>query len=245
MKRRILMVLAAAVLALAARPGAAQETLPGTTPVSPPVPTPPPATEQAPAPPTPPSIQPGCGIHVLRLDHRKPVNILVPRPVPFVEHVSSLQVVVRPEKRIEHRTVIKWREVDRVVPCTVMKPVTETCPGTGECKTTWVPCTEMKTVKEREYYAVPVDVPVMVDVPSLQPLDIVVPRTDYVLENIPYWQVCPEYVIAPGPTGRCPRYEITPPECHGDHPVVVPPAPAAVPERETTPVPQGETVPGR
>lgn len=228
MKRRIVACLATVLLALAARPGAAQQLPAEPEPVAPPRPAQevPPGTERVPSPtpaenPPPaeaPTLPPGCGVRVLWLDHWVPVERLVPREVITEERRPSLEVAYREEKRTVIETVLKSREVERLVPCAVLKPVTETCAETGQCTTVWKPCTEMKPVKELEYYAVPEPRTIVVQVPFVRAAEVITPRRTILIENLTIMQKCPEAMVIPGPTGRPDRYELVPRPCHDEHP---------------------------
>jgi hypothetical protein len=221
MKRRIFSCVTVALLALAARPGAAQEKPPGGEGVLPPpkpVPTLPPAPAPVTAPEPAPLVPPGCGVRVLWLEHQVPVERLVPREVITEERRPSMEVAYRDEKREVIETVVKSREVERLVPCTVMKPFTETCPETGQCTTVWKPCTEMRTVKEPEYYAVQQPRTVVVPVPYLKPAEIVVPHKTIVLEYLTTTMKHHEAVVIPGPECQPTPYVMPPQPCHDEHP---------------------------
>jgi hypothetical protein len=215
MKRQIVAFLTAALLGLVARPGMAQQELPpGRAPVPPrpveqlcPAPLPVTAPEAAPVAP------PGCGVRVLWLNHLEPVQRLVPRQVVTEERRPTLEVAYRDETRVITEVVVKSREVERQVPCTVMKPVKETCPETGQCTTVWTPCTELKTVKEVEYYAAPEERKILVSVPYLKPAEIVVPRKTVVLEYLTTMQKRQEAVVIPGPEGVPTPYVLAPQAC--------------------------------
>jgi hypothetical protein len=215
MKRRIIVCLTTALLALAVRPGMAQQEVP---PGRAPVPTLPAAPLPVAVPQAAPTVPPGCGVRVLWLDHLEPVQRLVPREVVTEERQPSLEVAYREEKRVVTEVVVKSREVERLVSCTVLKPVTETCPETGQCTTVLKPCTEVKPVKELEYYAVPEERTVVVSVPYLKPVEIVVPRKTVVLEYLTTMKKCSEAVVIPGPEGQPTPYVMPPQPCHDVYP---------------------------
>jgi hypothetical protein len=155
---------------------------------------------------------------VLWQDQWVPVHRLVPREVITEERRPSLEVAYREEKRTVVETVLKSREVERLVPCAVLRPVTETCPETGQCTTVWKPCTEMKPVKELEYYAVAEPRTIVVQVPFVRAAEVVTPRRTILIENLTILQNHPGAIVIPGPEGRPDRFELVPKTCHEDHP---------------------------
>jgi hypothetical protein len=225
MRKRISPCLAAALLALAARPGAAQERPPVTGAV------PPPATVTLPAVPAPaPAPDTHCGTNrVLWMERQVPVQTLVPREIITEQRTPTLEVAYREENRVVTELVVRSRQVERQVPCTVMKPVTETCPETGECTTVWKPCTEIRTVQEPEYYSVPETRTVVVRVPYLRPAELIVPRRTIALEYHTALQIRDEPVVIPGPEYPPTRYVMPPEPPHEDCPLARPELPPAAP----------------
>src|SRR5262249_55452526 len=150
MRKRIFMGLAVGVVALVIRPAAAQEKepLPKQEPLPPAKEAPPPLV---PVPPPPPGSR--C-IKALVLDHMVPIQRLVPREVITEVRTPGQVVAYRDEKHVITEMVVKSREVTRLVPCTVMKPVLEGCEA-GKCTPVMKPCVEMKEVKDVEFYTVP------------------------------------------------------------------------------------------
>jgi hypothetical protein len=221
MGKRISPCLAAALVALAARPGAAQERPPGTEAVPPPATAAPPA---APAPALPaPAPDTHCGTNrVLWMERQVPVQTLVPREIITEERTPTLEVAYREENRTVTEMVVRSRDVERQVPCTVMKPVTETCPETGECTTVWKPCTEIRTVREPEYYSVPETRTVVVRVPYLRPAELVVPRKTVAFEYRTAMQIREEPVVIPGPEIPPTRWVMPPEPPHEECPMTPP-----------------------
>jgi hypothetical protein len=206
-----------ALMALAVRPGAAQERLPVPQPVPSPTPEAAPASLSA--------LPPGCGVKVLWLEHSVPVTRLVPREVITEERRPSLEVAYREEKRVITEMIVKSREVEKQVPCTVMMPVTETCPETGECKTVYKPCTDIRTVKETEFYTVPEQRTLIVRVPYVKPAEIVVVRKAIVAEYRTILQKKEQPVVLPGPEGRPDRWILAPKVCPTDEVLTLPAQP--------------------
>jgi hypothetical protein len=203
--------LAVALLAGVTGSGAAQELPPTPERVPPPVPNELPA---APAPVVAPAPLPeaGCGPNqVLWMERLVPVHTLAPREIVTEERRPSLEVAYRDEKQVVTELVVRSREVERAVPCTVLKPVTETCPETGQCTTVWKPCTEIKIVKETEFYSVPEQTTLVVRVPYLRPAELVVPRKTIALEYHTALQKQEEPIVIPGYEVPPTRY-VMPPE---------------------------------
>jgi hypothetical protein len=108
------------------------------------------------------------GIKVLWAEHEVPIQRLEPREVIRTIKRPTFVVAYREEKRTVHDTVVKTRDVERLVPCTTMQPCTVTDPCTGHCTTVLKSVTEMKLVKDVECYSVPVTREVTVKVPYLK-----------------------------------------------------------------------------
>jgi hypothetical protein len=224
MKKRISAWLTVALLAGAAGSGLAQELPPGTERAPVPVPNELPAAPApvaTPAPVVAPALLPEAGCcpnRVLWMEHLVPVHTLAPREIITEERRPTLEVAYRDEKQVVTELVVHTREVEKLVPCTVLKPVTQTCPETGQCTTVLEPCTEMKVVKETEYYSVPEQKTIVVPVPYLRPAELIVPRKAIALEYHTAFNKTEEPIVIPGHEVPPTRYVMPPepphPDCH-------------------------------
>lgn len=180
MSRLLLLAGAAASLALACR---AQEPSPkeAVPQLSPPqAEVPPPAAAACPA--------GGCCEAPHRLDYRviwRPevcaVQSIRGADIPVLVHVKSLRVVTKPERRLVTVYVIEKKEVERSVPVTRMVDCVVKDPSTGECHTECQPVTEMKVIKDTEFYTTPKEQEIFVPVSKVEEFDDVIPRKATVL----------------------------------------------------------------
>jgi hypothetical protein len=199
---------------LGVRPSAAQEGVPVPQAVQPPA--------VAAAPLDAPGLHAGCGVKVLWMEHQVPVTRLVPREVLTPERRQTLEVAYREEKHTITEMVVKSREVEKLVPCTVMTPLPETCPETGECRMVYKPCVEMRPVKETEFYTVPEQRTLIVKVPYVKPAEIVVMRKAIIAEYLTILQKKEQPVVIPGPEGRPDQWIVAPKTCPTFDPVPLP-----------------------
>jgi hypothetical protein len=146
------------------------------------------ATEPQPAPP---AACPagGCACETPpRLDYRvlwqpeaHAVQTLEGRDIIVKTPVRSLRVVTKPEKRLVMVYVIKPKVVERTVPVTHMVDCVVKDPATGECHTVCQPVTEMKLVKDTEFYSTPEEKVIFVPVSKVEEFDDFVTRKVTVL----------------------------------------------------------------
>lgn len=128
----------------------------------------------------PPSDKPG--VKILWLEHERPITRLVGREVITEKKFTTLEVQYRTEKRCVTDVVLKPKEVVKEETCTVMKPVEEIDPHTGQCCTVLKPCTETKLVKETCFVAVAEPRTIEVQVPFLKPVEKIVLSRNTVFE---------------------------------------------------------------
>jgi hypothetical protein len=172
-------------------------------------------------------IEPGCeercptGVRILWAETDVPCQSLVPREVVTLVKQPGFEIAYREEKRVVADVVIKPREVEHAVTCTVMKEVKTTDPVTGECSTVTQPCTEVRVVKETVYSAERQERPVVVLIPYLRRIDTVAPRKDLLLEYRTEMRKegFPVRVAEDVPPPRV--IHVTPP-CETDHHGVIP-----------------------
>ncbi len=157
------------------------------------------------------------GVKVLWLEHEHPIQVLVPREVITEQKRPTLEVFYREEKRKVTEMVVKEKQEPREIPFTTMKPCTEICPSTGHPITVMKPFTEMRTVKETVFCAVPEEREIIVKVPYIKEVEEVVPRKTVILEYktelqkrpsavaIPTVEYQPRWLIVPKPP--CPDAE--------------------------------------
>lgn len=178
-----LFLLAGLATLLAAWPCRAQESAPKE--IVPNIPPP-----QAEAPPQAAAACPtgGCCEAPGRLDYRviwrpevTPVQSIHGEDIVVLTHFKSLRVVTTPERRLVTVYVIKSKEVERTVPVTHMVDCVVKDPATGECHTECQPVTEMKVVKDTEFYSTPVEKEIFVPTSKVEEFDDVVPRKVTVL----------------------------------------------------------------
>lgn len=157
------------------------------------------------------------GVKVLWLERDEPIQVLVPREVITEQKRPTLEVFYRDEKRKVTEMVVKEKQVPREIPFTTMKPCTEICPSTGHPITVMKPFTEMRTIKETVFCAVPEERDIVIKVPYLKEVEEVVPRKTVILEYktelkkrpsalaIPTVEYKPRWLIVPKPP--CPHPE--------------------------------------
>jgi hypothetical protein len=141
--------------------------------------------EQLPAPEelAPADCTPPCpDFKILWLEYDVPITRLVPREVISQRKSPTFEVAYRDETREVCETLLRPREVDRVISCITQKEVTEIDPSCGQPVTVKKPVVETRTVKETEYYAVPVTRKVTVKVPYLKQAEEIVTQKTVLLE---------------------------------------------------------------
>ncbi len=179
MRITIMALAALATMGLEGRSGPAQERLPE--PVAAPQKETPPPSHQTTEP-----CAPHCpsqpGFKVLWVERDVPIQTLVPREVVTMVPTTTFEVAYREEKRVFNEIVLRPREVEKPITSCTLKPVTVTCPQTGECTTVMQPCTEVKMVKQTEFYPVEVKRELIERIPYLRTVEIQVPRKDLILE---------------------------------------------------------------
>ena len=115
-------------------------------------------------------------------EHDVPLQSLRAREVLRLVEQPTLEVAYREQKKVITEVVIKSRQVEQQVLCTVMREVQVTDPVTGHCSTVLQPCTEVKVVKDIVYEAVPEERTVVVKCPYLRQTTEKVPVKDLLLE---------------------------------------------------------------
>jgi hypothetical protein len=223
MNRRILA--AVALVALMARPCAAQEkSLPQVAPEKS-LPTQPEKTPAAPAPVEAPApacgadgVQP-CPTTVLWFETTEVGCVLVPREVVTPLRRPTMAIAYRPEKREVSETVIRTRLVDRQEVCNVLKPCTEV-DATGCEVTVMKEFPEVRTVKEVEYYPDTVKKTLIIPVPYLTKAEEVVPQKSILLEYQQELRKTGHAVRVPGGEWKKDQYILAPkpPECETGSP---------------------------
>lgn len=141
-----------------------------------------PAAVAAPAATCGPVCAPKPGFKILWVEREVPIQTLHPREVVNLVPITTFEVVYREDKRSVTEMVLQPREVEKPVTSCTVKPVTVTCPTTGQCSTVMQPCTEVKMVKQIEYVAVPVQKDVIVRVPYLKMVTKEIPQKTIILE---------------------------------------------------------------
>jgi hypothetical protein len=223
----MLWVVAVAALATAGLPAWAQEK---EKPETAPVPEKEKPAEEAPPGPS------GCSFKILWAEQEVPIQRLVPREVIKVDKVPTLEVAYREEKRIAVEMVLKSREVEHEVPCTVVTEVKVTDPVTGVCSTVLQPCTTVKKVKDVEYYSVAEERPITVLVPYLKAAETEVVQKSILLEELTIMQKdgWPVRIAAEAP--RCDQWYLVPkPPCPSFYPA---PEEKKEKEKEVAPPPR-------
>jgi hypothetical protein len=210
MKLPAVPVVAVTLLAWAALPSPAQEKLPQPQEKPPVVETPPPLV----GPCCPTECRPECnGLRVRWAECDVPIHVLVPREVTTEQKRPTVEIAYRAEKRKVTDMVLKPKEITCEVPCTTLRPFQDICPHTGECKTVWKPCTEMKVQKQTVYVSVPEERTVTVQIPYLKPAEEVVVQKTILLEYKTELQKKGFAVPVPGPELPRDRWIITPQPC--------------------------------
>ena len=120
----------------------------------------------------------GCNAETPRLDYRvlwqpeaHAVQTLEGRDIIVKTPVRSLRVVTKPEKRLVMVYVVKQKVVEKTVPVTHMVDCVVKDPATGECHTVCQPVTEMKVVKDTEFYSTPEEKEIFVPVSKVEEFD--------------------------------------------------------------------------
>jgi hypothetical protein len=176
----------------------------------------------------PPPVTPGCDaachppFKVLWVETATPLQVLVPREVITTEPRKALEIEYREEKRVVTEIVMKPREVEEAVPCTIVCPVKVVDPHTGECSTVMQPVTEVKIVKRTVFEPAPEERTIIVRVPALKSVDVMTPQKTILLEyrtdmlrggygiRVPAEEEPrkPEFILAPKPP--CPPELVEP-----------------------------------
>jgi len=86
-----------------------------------------------------------------------------------VGRLPDLKLDFVEQKHVVTETKLEVREVEQQVVCRESKPVQVTDPCTGHCRTEWVPCEVVKTVKVKVYEPVCIPQEVIVRVPVVKP----------------------------------------------------------------------------
>lgn len=104
-----------------------------------------------------------------------PVQSIVGKDILIKQPIRSMRVVTKPEKRLVTVYEVRQKQVERAVPVTRMVECVETdC--NGQCHTVTRPVTEMKVIKDTEFYSTPVEKEVIVPVSKVEEFDDVVVR---------------------------------------------------------------------
>ena len=193
----------------------------------------------APAAPCGPECAPRPGVKVLWVEREVPIQRLVPREVITLVPTTTVEVAYREEKRVFTEMVLQPREVERPMTVSVIKPVTVTCPTTGQCSTVMQPCTEVKMVKQTEFVAVPVKRELIEKVPFLRTVQAEIPQKTLILEYKTEMRKLPGAVAVPSGPEVLPRRVLLAPQPPCDAGPVAAPATEVPPQPE----PAGERPP--
>src|SRR5207245_9427702 len=107
---------------------------------------------------------------VVWMEYEVPIRRLVPREIITEERRPTQEVAYRTENRVVKEIVIKTREVEKETPCTVMREVATTdC--NGNCVNMMKSFTELRKVKELEFFSAPEERTIAIQVPYLKPAE--------------------------------------------------------------------------
>jgi hypothetical protein len=129
------------------------------------------------------------------------------------------------ERQVVTELQLQPCEVEQQVTCMESKPQTVTDPCTGQCRTTYVSCPVVKTVKVKVYQAVPVHREVVVRVPVLKPgPEVVLKKLELDMTTVPAVETTYRALTTPG------AITVTAPACPAPAPPLCqeasPPGPA-------------------
>ena len=150
---------------------------------------------------------------VVWMEYEVPIRRLVPREIITEERRPTQEVAYRTENRVVKEIVIKSREVEKETPCTVMREVATTdC--NGNCVNMMKSFTELRKVKELEFFSAPEERTIAIQVPYLKPAEIVVPQRHIILEYRVIMQKKSVPVRVAGAAAKPDRWAVAPePPC--------------------------------